>query len=248
MTAPQPIIQNIKGKDYEVVASRVARFRYDHPERAVLTECIFNGEERVVYKATICDENHLPIAVGHAEEYRNAGMINKTSATENCETSAIGRALGILGYDVCNSIASADEVERAISQQGSRPFSSPAPAPAAPSNTPAPPPAGSGGGAAGDIPAGHRLVELRKYFENKTAKGKPYIKAFAKVDDVDMDVYVWDEHNLQLIRDNTPGQIAATGEYEDFRGKTRFKLVSGQVMGQGQSQKKEVLHDSDIPF
>tara|TARA_R100000406_G_scaffold83031_2_gene65399 strand:- start:9007 stop:9753 length:747 start_codon:yes stop_codon:yes gene_type:complete len=248
MTAPKPIIQNIKGKDYEVVASRLARFRYDHPERAVLTECIHNGEERVVYKATICDENHLPIAVGHAEEYRNAGMINKTSATENCETSAIGRALGILGYDVCNSIASADEVERAISQQDSRPFSSSAPAPAAPSHTPAPPPAGSGGGAAGDIPPGHRLVELRKYFENETSKGKPYIKAFAKVDGQDMDVYVWDEFNLQIIKDNCPGQLAATGEYEEFRGKTRFKLANAQTIEAAPAPQKGAFDDSEIPF
>ena len=130
-----------QGQDYEVVANRVTG-PYDH-ERAILTECIHNGG-RVVYKATICDENHLPIAVGHAEEYRNAGMINKTSATENCETSAIGRALGILGYDVCNSIASADEVERAISQQGSLPTSTPAPTPRSP--TPAPPPASVGRG------------------------------------------------------------------------------------------------------
>ena len=250
MTAPQPIIQNIKGKDYEVVASRVARFRYDHPERAVLTECIFNGEERVVYKATICDENHLPIAVGHAEEYRNAGMINKTSATENCETSAIGRALGILGYDVCNSIASADEVERAIGQQGSLPASSPAPAPMSP--PPAAPPASGGGGAAGPSPDGTSVVQLRKYFDNETAKGTKWVKAMGSVDGVDMDVECWDEAASQAIRNNCPGQIAAVGEHREFRGKARFKVTRAYSMEAEQppqqAAKQEVFNDSDIPF
>ena len=243
MSAPQPVIQNIKGKDYEVVASRLARFRHDHPERGILTELVHHDDKRVIVKATVCDDNHLPIAVGHAEEYREQGMINKTSAIENCETSALGRALGILGYDACNSIASADEVSRAIGQQAS--FSSSAPAPQPP--TPAPPPAGGGGGAA-PPPAGHRLVELRKYFENETSKGKPYIKAFAKVDGTDMDVYVWDAHNHQIVKDNCPGVLHATGEYEEFRGKTRFKLANAETVEQAPPPKKESFDDSDIPF
>ena len=246
MSAPQPIIQNIKGKDYEVVASRVARFRYDHPERAVLTECIHNGEDRVVYKATICDENHLPIAVGHAEEYRNSGMINKTSATENCETSAIGRALGILGYDVCNSIASADEVERAISQQGSLPASTPAPTPRSP--TPATPPASVGGGAAGPAPDGTSIVDLRRLYENETPKGTKWVKVLGSVDGQDIEIECWEEAAMQTIRNNCPGQIAAIGEHREFRGKPRFKVTRAYLMEAAPVEQKGAFNDADIPF
>jgi hypothetical protein len=256
MTAPTPIIQNIKGKDYEVVASRVARFRYDHPERAILTECIHNGEDRVVYKATICDDNHLPIAVGHAEEYRNAGMINKTSATENCETSAIGRALGILGYDVCNSIASADEVERAISQQNSGPFSSSAPAPHAPPPS-ATPPADQGGGAArgqrnaarpANVPDDCEHIKLRKYYDNTTSKGQAYLKCFADVNGEDMDVVCWEDALLQQVRDACPGELVGKGEFDTFRGKRRFKLTEIVDNSEQPPVREEMFNDSDIPF
>src|ERR1700732_370789 len=55
----------------------------------------------------------IPLAVAHAEEYRAASEINQTSALENCETSALGRALAFLGYGSANSIASAEEVSGA---------------------------------------------------------------------------------------------------------------------------------------
>ena len=63
-------------------------------------------------------------ATGHAEEYMGSSYINKTSFIENCETSAIGRALGLLGIGIDTSIASAEEVSNAISNQkeDSRPW------------------------------------------------------------------------------------------------------------------------------
>ena len=54
---------------------------------------------------------------GHAEETIGSSQINKTSALENCETSAIGRALAMMGIGVDESIASADEVANAVFQQ-----------------------------------------------------------------------------------------------------------------------------------
>lgn len=120
---------NIHGKEYETVASRVARFRHDHPEWAIFTKIIEVTENRVIMKAEIHkygavkDENGkdvikwTSIATGHAEEVRAASTINKTSALENCETSAIGRALACLGY-IGTEFASADEVAGAIIQQG----------------------------------------------------------------------------------------------------------------------------------
>ena len=67
-------------------------------------------------KATISDEQGRVRATGHAEEVRASSQINKTSALENAETSAIGRALAALGY-AGTEFASADEVAQAITQQ-----------------------------------------------------------------------------------------------------------------------------------
>lgn len=110
-------IVNIRGKQYETVALRVQKFREQHPNKPLLTEVIHRDVDCVVVKATIADENGQPIATGHAEEYRATSQINKTSALENAETSAIGRALAAFGLGG-TEFASANEVQNAIHQQG----------------------------------------------------------------------------------------------------------------------------------
>jgi hypothetical protein len=67
-------------------------------------------------KAEIIDKDGRTIATGYAEEHRTASQINRTSALENCETSAIGRALANFGLGG-GEYASADEVANAINQQ-----------------------------------------------------------------------------------------------------------------------------------
>lgn len=115
---------NIDGKEYETVASRVQRFREKYKEtHAILTEIVQIDEEVAIVKATIyaySDEGdkRLPIATGYAEEKRNASYINRTSALENAETSAIGRCLANFGM-AGTEYASADEVANAIAQQKS---------------------------------------------------------------------------------------------------------------------------------
>lgn len=107
---------NIHGKEYETVASRVQRFREEHgTEFSIQTEIINIDESVVVMKASIAKGFTL-IATGHAEERRDASQINRTSALENCETSAIGRALAAFGM-AGTEFASADEVANAIGQQ-----------------------------------------------------------------------------------------------------------------------------------
>ena len=59
------------------------------------------------------------LATGHASEKDGSSFINKTSALENAETSAVGRALGILGIGIDTSIASAEEVGNAVQNQKS---------------------------------------------------------------------------------------------------------------------------------
>lgn len=109
----------IHGKAYETVASRVAKFRDKFPDLnwSITTEIIHRDAEMVVMKAMITNpEGHI-IATGHAEEVRESSQINKTSALENAETSAIGRALAALGL-AGTEFASADEVATAIRKQG----------------------------------------------------------------------------------------------------------------------------------
>ncbi len=114
---PKPETVRIHNKDYETVASRLARFRYKFPMWGIETEIISINDQELVMKATIRSDDGALIATGYAEEKRNASSINKTSALENGETSAIGRALAMAGYSMGGSISSADEVRNAISQQ-----------------------------------------------------------------------------------------------------------------------------------
>ena len=108
----------IHGKEYETVASRISKFRQSYTDTySIVTEIIEANDTIVIMKATISFEDRV-IATGHAEENRTASTINRTSALENCETSAIGRALAAFGL-AGTEFASADEVAQAIHQQGS---------------------------------------------------------------------------------------------------------------------------------
>ena len=68
-------------------------------------------------KTTITDENGKILATGMAQEKETSSYINKTSYIENCETSAVGRALGMLGIGSDEQMASAEEVANAINNQ-----------------------------------------------------------------------------------------------------------------------------------
>lgn len=110
-------VVNIHGKAYSTVAKRVQDFRETYKlEYSIETELVERTSEDVVMKATIRDMDGHIVASGYAEEKRAASTINKTSALENCETSAIGRALAAFGM-AGTEYASADEVAQAISNQ-----------------------------------------------------------------------------------------------------------------------------------
>lgn len=110
-------IVNIHGKDYKTVAKRVDEFRKEHKtDYAIITELVSRDDDSVVMMAKIVKDDGVVIATGYAEEKRSASQINRTSALENCETSAIGRALANFGLGG-GEYASADEVANAIQQQ-----------------------------------------------------------------------------------------------------------------------------------
>ena len=107
---------DVKGKNYVMVNERIKAFRYVFPLGTISTEILEDDGERVTVKAYVYDGGTL-LATGHAFEVKAASYINKTSYVENCETSAVGRALGFLGFGCDDSLASAEEVKNAIEAQ-----------------------------------------------------------------------------------------------------------------------------------
>ena len=112
---------DIKGKDYVVVPQRVKAFRMLYPEGFILTDILSheNGVIVMQAKAGYYDKDGEPKVLGSglAFEKADSSYINKTSYIENCETSAIGRALGFLGLGIDAAICSAEELINAVSNQ-----------------------------------------------------------------------------------------------------------------------------------
>lgn len=107
----------IKGKIYIEVNQRIKAFRMVCPHGAIITEMISNEDGVCVFRATIYDEEKNIIGTGTAFEKETSSFINKTSYIENCETSAVGRALGMCGFGIDTSVASYEEVQNAINNQ-----------------------------------------------------------------------------------------------------------------------------------
>lgn len=108
---------DIKGKSYAEVNQRIKAFRLVHPSGCITTEIVSMENGAVTMKASVFDEKNHLLGTGFAQEKENSSFINRTSYIENCETSAIGRALGMCGYGVDVSVASAEEVQNAIHNQ-----------------------------------------------------------------------------------------------------------------------------------
>ena len=106
----------IHNNDYATVALRIGIFRRNlGTSAAISTSIVFQDDKKVIVKAEVFIDGNL-ISTGLAEELRAASRINQTSALENAETSAVGRALAMLGL-TNDRIASAEEVSAAIVQQ-----------------------------------------------------------------------------------------------------------------------------------
>lgn len=108
---------DIKGKDYAEVNQRIKAFRMVYPTGSITTEIVSLVDGVVTMKTTIKDNEGNVLSTGYAYEKENSTFINKTSFIENCETSAVGRALGMCGFGIDTSVASAEEVRNAIENQ-----------------------------------------------------------------------------------------------------------------------------------
>ena len=112
---------NIKGKEYAEVNQRIKAFRQVYPTGSIQTQMISNEGGVCVFGAVISFNNengvYQILGTGTAYEKESSSFINKTSYIENCETSAVGRALGMCGFGIDTSIASYEEVANAIENQ-----------------------------------------------------------------------------------------------------------------------------------
>ena len=110
-----------KDKQYTEVNQRIKAFRMLYPLGFIITEIISNENGICVIKASVGfynekGEKHI-LGTGIAYEKEGSTFINKTSYIENCETSAVGRALGMCGFGIDTSVASAEEVQTAVINQ-----------------------------------------------------------------------------------------------------------------------------------
>ncbi|MEK7855280.1 MAG: hypothetical protein AAB288_04255 [Acidobacteriota bacterium] len=107
---------NFNLENYVPVHERLAKFYRDNPDGRITTSIIDHDREKGfvliqanVYRTLLSDR---PAATGHAFEERSVGYVNKTSYIENAETSAVGRALALMGYEIARGLASREEMDK----------------------------------------------------------------------------------------------------------------------------------------
>lgn len=127
--------------EYVTVHERVEKFYAKYPQGRLVTTILEHNAETgfILMRAEAFREadDALPAATGHAYELRSAGHVQQGSYVEVCETSSVGRALALLGFEVKRSIASREEMKKAARVQHDKA----APAQQAkPAPRPAPPP------------------------------------------------------------------------------------------------------------
>ena len=113
---------DIKGKKYVLVSDRIVYFNETYPEGSIITQILSDvASDKIVIRAIVTPDVKLQNRsfTGHSQAVVGDGYINKTSALENAETSAIGRALAMMGIGVIDSVASVDEINKAKSGESS---------------------------------------------------------------------------------------------------------------------------------
>jgi len=101
-------------EDYETVEERLTKFWKDHPDGRINTTLLEANTTRFIVRAEIfrTEVDAHPWSTGIAEETVQGRGVNATSALENCETSAIGRALANAGYATKGKRASREEMTK----------------------------------------------------------------------------------------------------------------------------------------
>lgn len=107
---------DIQGKPYVTVAARIRYFHENNKNGGIFTRLLSPIDSKlIVFEAVVVPDMAKPDRKfnGHSQAVVGDGYINKTAAMENCETSAVGRALGMMGIGIDAGLASADEVVKA---------------------------------------------------------------------------------------------------------------------------------------
>ena len=110
---------DLKGKAYAMVPERVTAFRKLYPEGFIKTEIVTATEMNALMKSAVGyykeDGSAVILGTGYAQETKGKGIVNGTSYIENCETSAVGRALGFMSLGLNGGgICSAEELVNAV--------------------------------------------------------------------------------------------------------------------------------------
>lgn len=111
--------------NYSTVADRLPQFWTDNPDGRIVTELLVDDGTRVLIRAAIYRhrDDLVPTTVGFAEEIRGSSRVNETSAVENAETSAVGRALANWKYQGAINRPSVEEMEK-VERYGRAPLGS----------------------------------------------------------------------------------------------------------------------------
>ena len=106
-------------QDYETVEERLVKFWKDHPDGRIDTKLVEASASRFIVQAYIyrTEADQHPWSSGLAEETIQGRGVNATSALENCETSAIGRALASAGYATKGKRPSREEMAKVAAKQ-----------------------------------------------------------------------------------------------------------------------------------
>lgn len=174
--------------EYITVSERIEKFYAKFPQGRILTNIIEHSAETgfILIRAEVYrdPEDTLPAATGHAYELRSAGHVQAGSYVEVCETSSVGRALALLGFEVRRGVASREEVIRGAKKQQAAAAATAAPATARPerpspperTDAPAAPPAQTSDEAAPDLDTrilqaaeelGYDAAKVRKWVNQK---------------------------------------------------------------------------------
>ena len=169
--------------EYITVSERIEKFYAKFPQGRIITTIIEHSAETgfILMRAEVYREpdDALPAATGHAYELRSAGHVQAGSYVEVCETSSVGRALALLGFEVRRGVASREEVIRGAKKQQAAaataaPAARPEPPTQAPERSPAPPAAPADAGADLDTlilqaaeELGYDAAKVRKWVNQK---------------------------------------------------------------------------------
>ena len=146
---PQTSMKTGAFQDYVTVAERIEKFYERYPEGRLITHIVEHDAERgfILMRAEVYRnaDDATPAATGHAYELKTEGYVQRTSYIEVCETSSVGRALAMAGFEVRRGIASREEMEKAArraeppprERERATPAPPPKPAPAPQANKPA---------------------------------------------------------------------------------------------------------------